>query len=161
MRPKSLETPRTICNDSARRICHAKNEALRQPAINCLILETSPRLSSVLLLCLLAIGVSAAESKRVTLVRTPEGGIQPQAAVDGQDVVHLIYFKGDAKAGNIFYVRQEPGRESFSNPIQVNSQQGSAIAAGTIRGAQLAVGKNGRVHVVAGSRKERTVSAAG
>jgi hypothetical protein len=89
----------------------------------------------------------AAEPARVKLVRTPNGGIQPQAAVDGQGVVHLIYYKGESRGGDIFYVRQEPGQEIFSKPIQVNSQSESAMAAGTIRGAQLAIGKNGRVHV--------------
>jgi hypothetical protein len=44
-------------------------------------------------------------------------------------------------------VRQEPGQDTFSKPLPVNSQPGSAIAAGTIRGAQLAIGKNERVHV--------------
>ena len=101
-----------------------------------------------LLLCLLGSGLSAAESSRVTLVRTPDGGIQPQAAVDSKGVVHLIYYKGDAGGGDIFYARQQPGETSFSKPMPVNSQPGSAIAAGSIRGAQLAVGKNGRVHVV-------------
>jgi hypothetical protein len=99
------------------------------------------------LLCLFSLGLSAAESERVKLVRTPEGGIQPQAAVDGQGVLHLIYYKGDSRGGDIFYVRQEPGQETFSKPVQVNSQPQSAMAAGTIRGAQLATGKNGRVHV--------------
>jgi hypothetical protein len=100
-----------------------------------------------LLFCLASVGLAAAESARVTLLRTPEGGIQPQAAVDSQGVVHLIYYKGESGGGDIFYVRREPGRESFSAPVQVNSQPGSAIAVGTIRGAQLAVGKGGRVHV--------------
>src|SRR5437867_5133187 len=100
-----------------------------------------------LLLCFLSLGLSAAESTRVKLVRTPESGIQPQAVVDGRGVVHLIYYKGEGSGGDIFYVRQEPGQEAFSKPIQVNSQPKSAMAAGTIRGAQLAVGKNGRVHV--------------
>ncbi len=100
-----------------------------------------------LLLCLLGSGLSAAESSRVTLVRTPDGGIQPQAAVDSKGVVHLIYYKGDAGGGDIFYARQQPGETSFSKPLPVNTQPGSAIAAGSIRGAQLAVGKNGRVHV--------------
>jgi hypothetical protein len=36
----------------------------------------------------------------------------------------------------------------FSKPMRVNSQSRSVTAMGTIRGAQLAVGKNGRVHVV-------------
>src|SRR5439155_8080843 len=123
------------------------NDFLTENAAGGVLVRHARRLGSVVLLCLLTIGVSAAPAKRVTLLRTPDGGIQPQAAVDSQGVVHLIYYKGDAGAGNVFYVHQEPGQESSSNPIQVNSQQGSAIAAGTIRGAQLAVGKNGRVHV--------------
>ena len=102
----------------------------------------------ILLISLLSFELSASGASRVKLLRTPDGGLQPQAAVDSQGVIHLIYFKGDDRGGDIFYVRQESGTETFSKPIQVNSQPGSAIAAGTIRGAQLAVGKNGRVHVV-------------
>lgn len=90
----------------------------------------------------------AAGNPQVQLLRTPQDGIQPQAVVDNRGVVHLIYFKGESEGGDIFYVRQEPGHESFSKPIQVNRQPGSAIAAGTIRGAQLALGRNGRVHLV-------------
>lgn len=86
-----------------------------------------------------------AESDKVKLVRVPDGGIQPQAVVDAKGVVHLVYFKGEAKADDLFYVRQ--GLEGFSKPIQVNSKPGSGIAVGTIRGAQLALGRNGRVHV--------------
>ena len=95
----------------------------------------------------LGVSLPAAESERVKLVRTPDGGIQPQAVVDSKGVVHLIYYKGEGKGGDIFYVRQEPGMDTFSKPIQVNSQPKSAMAAGTIRGAQLAVSRNGRVHV--------------
>src|SRR6266705_3521783 len=84
---------------------------------------------------------------QVRLLRTPGSGIQPQAAVDAKGVVHLIYFKGDPKGGDIFYVRREPGQQDFSKPMQVNTQPHTAMAVGTIRGAQLAVGKNGRVHV--------------
>jgi hypothetical protein len=98
-------------------------------------------------ICLLALSVDGAESKRVTLLRTPDGGIQPQAAADAQGTVHLIYYKGESGAGDIFYVQRSANAEEFSKPIQVNSQRGSAMAAGSIRGAQLAVGKNGRVHV--------------
>jgi hypothetical protein len=83
----------------------------------------------------------------VALLRTPDGGIQPQAVLDREGFAHLIYYKGDPKAGDIFYVRQQPGNNDFSAPIQVNQQAGSAIAIGTIRGAQLAVGKKNRAHV--------------
>lgn len=101
----------------------------------------------ILGLCFLSFCAVAADPTKVALVRTPDGGIQPQAVADAQGVVHLIYCKGDAQNGDIFYVRQQPGQEEFSKPIQINTRPGSAIAAGTIRGAQMAVGRNGRVHV--------------
>ena len=88
-----------------------------------------------------------AVGSEVTLLRTPDDGIQPQADVDDNGVVHLIYFKGDPMAGDIYYVRRTPGETSFSTPFRVNSQSGSAIATGSVRGAHLAIGKDGRVHV--------------
>jgi hypothetical protein len=84
---------------------------------------------------------------RVTVLKTPNGGIQPQALVDSKGTLHLIYFKGEAGAGDLFYVRRPAGKQRFSNPIRVNSQPGSAIAVGTIRGGQIALGKAGRIHV--------------
>ncbi len=107
-----------------------------------------PRWATALIICSLSVGLTASGSERVKLVRTPDGGIQPQAAVDSHGGIHMIYYKGPAADGDIFYVRQQPGQETFSHPIQVNSQRESAMATGTIRGPQLAVGKNGRVHVV-------------
>jgi hypothetical protein len=95
----------------------------------------------------LALGAVHAQSAKVGLVRTPNDGIQPQAAIDSRGTIHLIYYKGEAGGGDIFYVRREAGANQFSAPIQVNSRPHSAIAAGTIRGAQMALGRNGRVHV--------------
>lgn len=91
---------------------------------------------------------SGAGDKRIALMKTPDNGIQPQALMDARGVVHLVYLKGDPGAADIFYVRREPGKEGWSPPLRVNSRPGSAVAMGTIRGAQLAVGKGGRVHVV-------------
>ncbi len=84
---------------------------------------------------------------RVKLVRAPEGGLQPQTAVDSAGTLHLIYFKGEPGSGDIYHVRKAVGQADFSPPLRVNSQPGSAIATGTIRGAQLAVGRDNRVHV--------------
>jgi hypothetical protein len=84
----------------------------------------------------------------VRLVRVPHDGIQPEVAVDTRGVVHLLYFSGESRTGNLFYVRSTDHGSTFSNPIRVNSQEGSAIATGTIRGGQLAIGREGRVHVV-------------
>src|SRR5262245_19247955 len=95
-----------------------------------------------------SIASAAATACQVHLLRTPDNGIQPQAVVDWKGPVHLIYFKGEPRGGDIFYVRREPGQQDFSKPIKVNTQPHTAMAMGTIRGAQLAVGKNGCVHVV-------------
>jgi hypothetical protein len=83
----------------------------------------------------------------VEAIRTPGGGLEPQAVVDGAGTLHLVYYLGDPAAGDLYYVRRPPGAAAFSEPLRVNSVPASAIAAGSIRGAQLAVGRNGRVHV--------------
>jgi hypothetical protein len=90
---------------------------------------------------------AAAVAAPVTLLKTPNDGIQPQAVMDSKGALHLIYFKGKSMAGDIFYVRSTDGGKSFSPPLRVNSQADSAIAMGTIRGAQIALGKEGRVHI--------------
>jgi hypothetical protein len=92
-------------------------------------------------------GRTADETPRqVVLLRVPNRGIQPQVAVDAEGVVHLLYFKGEPQAGDVFYTRSKDGVH-FNDPLRVNSHPGSAIAVGNIRGAHLALGKNGRVHV--------------
>ncbi|MGH9583399.1 MAG: sialidase family protein [Bryobacteraceae bacterium] len=83
----------------------------------------------------------------VTLQRVPDGGIQPEVAVDRAGTVHLIYFKGNPAAGDLFYSRSRDG-VTFSAPIRVNSVAGTAIAVGNIRGGRIAIGKSGRVYVV-------------
>jgi hypothetical protein len=83
----------------------------------------------------------------VTLARVPNNGIQPEVAVDLHGALHVIYFAGEPRAGNLFYVRSTDHGSTYSAPIRVNSQDGSAIATGTIRGGQLAIGNGGRVHV--------------
>lgn len=92
-------------------------------------------------------GLAHAEGKPPILLRTPNGGIQPQALTDARGVLHLVYLRGDPGEADVYYVRREAGSETFSAPIRVNSQPGSAIAIGTIRGAQIALGNNNRVHV--------------
>jgi len=84
---------------------------------------------------------------KVKLLRTPNGGLQPQAAVDELGILHLVYFTGEPQGGDLYYVRRDAGKAEFTSPMRVNSEPGSAVAIGTIRGASLAVGKNGRVHV--------------
>ncbi len=88
------------------------------------------------------------DTNGVTLLRVPEGGIQPRVRVDRQGTVHMVYYRGDPSAGDLFYVVSEDSGERFSDPIRVNSQAGSAVAMGNIRGAQIAVDGDRRIHVV-------------
>ena len=84
----------------------------------------------------------------VAIVRLPDGAVQPETAIDERGTVHLVYLAGDARAANVFYARSADGGRTFEKAVRVNSQDGSAIAAGTVRGAQIAVAPGGRVHVV-------------
>jgi hypothetical protein len=88
------------------------------------------------------------DEAQVGILRVPEGGIQPQTVMEPDGTLHMIYFTGDAAAGDIEYVCRSPGVKDFSRPIRVNSQPASAVAVGTVRGPQMAVGRNGRVYVV-------------
>jgi hypothetical protein len=94
-----------------------------------------------------AILARAGEANKVTIIKTPQGGVQPQAAVDEQGAIHLVYLYGDPGAADIGYARKDAGADSFSKSIRVNSEPGSAIAVGTVRGARLALGRGGQVHV--------------
>lgn len=100
----------------------------------------------VMVLAVLLGVANAATAAEVRVLQTPGGGIQPQLVADG-GTLHLIYFVGSEAHGDIFYLRSEDGGKSFSEPLRVNQTEGSAIAIGNIRGAHLAVGKNGRPHV--------------
>jgi len=103
--------------------------------------------AAIIVVCTLAVS-SFAFGNDVVIERVPHGGIQPQVAVGADGIVHLLYYSGDARAGNVFYVRRSSDGGSWSEPLPVNQHPGSAVAAGSIRGAQLALGKAGRPHVV-------------
>jgi hypothetical protein len=106
----------------------------------CLTLAVSVLLGSLLL-------AQTPSASRVAVSRVPGNGVQPQALLDERGTLHLVYLTGEPGASDVFYVKRAADQTEFSAPWRVNSRPGSAIAAGTIRGAQLALGKNGRVHV--------------
>jgi hypothetical protein len=91
---------------------------------------------------------SAHAIPKINLLRTPHDGIQPQTVLARNGALHMIYFRGDASAGDIEYVRRDPAGKDFSQPIRVNSKPGSAVAIGAVRGPQMAVGRNGRAYVI-------------
>src|SRR5215813_13062758 len=85
---------------------------------------------------------------QVELLRTPNGGIQPQTVLDGDDTLHVIYFKGDASGGDVEYVSRGRDRADCSKSIRVNTVPGSAVDIGTVRGPQIALARDGGVYVI-------------
>lgn len=104
------------------------------------------RVCCLLLVAFACRGSSELPASEVQVLRTPDGGIQPQIVATA-DVLHLIYYTGAEAHGDVQYVRSQDGGQTFSPPLRVNQVAGSAIAVGNIRGAHLAVGRNGRPHV--------------
>lgn len=107
-----------------------------------------PLRSLTALWCIIAFLTTAGFAQTVTVMATPNGGIQPQTVRDTSGTFHLVYFKGQPANGDLFYVRRKGAETAWSAPVRVNASPGSAVALGGIRGAQIAVGKGNRVHVV-------------
>jgi hypothetical protein len=86
-------------------------------------------------------------SPAVAVIAVPDGGIQPQAVVDVDGIIHLLYFTGEPSGGDLYYVRFTKPDQKPSQPVRVNSIAGTALATGSVRGGQIALGRAGRVHV--------------
>lgn len=95
-------------------------------------------------LFLLPLGLHA----QVKVESLPEPGLQPQVVVSPAGVVHLVYLLGDPKACDVRHTTRRVEGGDWSPPVTVNSEPRSAIAIGTIRGAQIALGKNDSVQVL-------------
>ena len=87
-------------------------------------------------------------SDSITLLRLPEGGRLPRAVIDDGGTVHAVYFEGDPRGGDLRYVTRAPGASAWSEPRYVNSQPGTVVGIGPIDGGQIALGRDGRLHVV-------------
>ena len=105
------------------------------------------------LFCLLVVllfgGAAVAE---IHIQKTPDGGVQPRLSVDDSGNIHLLYFKKrlsapSAREGNLYYRQYLPERNGFGIPIKVSSNAYD-IRTFSIARASMAVGGDGRVHVV-------------
>lgn len=107
----------------------------------------SPALPFQVSLVLLVL-YSAAGAGEVRLERLPEKGLQPQVAAEADGTVHLVYLTGEAAGAEVRYTLRKAKETAWRAPVTVNSVPHSAVATGTIRGPQIALGKEGSVHVV-------------
>jgi hypothetical protein len=92
--------------------------------------------------------LTTALSAEVRIERVPEHGVQPQVLTTASGQVHLVYLKGEPGKADVRYVTRKLGGTQWSEPRSINSVPGSAIAMGTIRGAQMALGKDDSLHIV-------------
>lgn len=89
----------------------------------------------------LALSSWAADGVRV--VQTPNGGSVADAEVDAAGTIHLVY---DAD-NTAYYVRSTDGGATFSKAIKVVDDKGGPAGL-SYSCSDMAVGKDGRVHVV-------------
>jgi hypothetical protein len=74
--------------------------------------------------------------------------MQPQLVRDQSGHLQAVWLSGPAAASEVQYADLGTEGRLPAKPIRVNSQAGSAIAMGTIRGARLAVGTDGTIHIL-------------
>jgi hypothetical protein len=105
----------------------------------------------LLVSCFLALAVGSPpkdpDKLDVSVQRVPNGGIQPQLLTDDAGTLHLLYYSGNPAHGDLYYVDSSDAGHTWSPPLRVNSRPGTAIALGSIRGGQMAIGRNRRLHV--------------
>jgi len=98
--------------------------------------------------CCVWANILFAAGPKVAFEKTPHGGIQPQAIIDARGTLHLLYYKGKPREGDLYYVSRTKGERSFSAPLKVNNIAGSACCIGSIFRARMAIDRDGFVHVL-------------
>jgi hypothetical protein len=86
----------------------------------------------------------AGPSPAVLVVPVPNGGEAPDAAIDAQGRIHLVY----VKAEDAYYVVSTDKGKTLSRPLRINSEPATVHPAEIFRGPVVAIGKDDQVHVV-------------
>lgn len=99
-----------------------------------------------------ALFLGSAAVAEIHLQKTPDGGVQPRLNVDESGTIHLLYFKKrlsapSAREGNLYYRQYLSEQNRFGLPVKVSSSAYD-IRTFSIARASMAVGGDGRVHVV-------------
>lgn len=100
-----------------------------------------------LLLCAsLFAGGTAFAGPEVRVEAVPDHGIQPETAAEPDGTVHLVYLQGEPGDSSVRYCQRKEGQDwSAAIPVSLKHK---GVAAGTIRGPQIAVDPKGAVHVI-------------
>jgi hypothetical protein len=113
----------------------------------------------------LAITVAAATNAiasppNVEVLRLPDHGMQPRIALADDGSIHLTYLTGHPQSSDVQYQRRPAEAPAFSAPVRVNSESGSAIASGAVRGCDIAL-ENSRVHIIWNGSAQTSVKIGG
>src|SRR5690349_18262583 len=92
----------------------------------------------------LALASSSYAVDRVQVVPTPHNGQVPDAEISSEGAIHLAYVGGK----DAWYVKSSDEGKTFSEPLRINSDIGAVHPPNMFRGPDLALGKDGRVHVI-------------
>ncbi len=92
--------------------------------------------------------VGAAALDDISWIRLPEGAMQPELVRDRTGHLQAVWLSGPAGASDVQVADLGTEGRLTTPPLRVNSQPGSAIAMGTIRGARMAVGSDGTLHLL-------------
>jgi hypothetical protein len=98
----------------------------------------------VRILVFLLIAAHCASADRVQVVSVPDKGEVPDAEIDSKGTIHLAYVVGE----DALYVQSTNNGATFTEPLRVNFEPGTVHPPNMYRGPDLAIGKNGRVHVI-------------
>ncbi len=91
-------------------------------------------------------------SAEIIVQKTPDEGFQPRLSVDANGDVHLLYFKKrlsapSAREGSLYYRQYLTAEKRFGLAIKVSSEAYN-LQTFSISRASMAVGGDGRIHVV-------------
>src|SRR5438046_9138140 len=77
---------------------------------------------------------------KITVLRTPRGGLQPQTMLDPDGVLHMVHLKGDPSAGDIEWVSRRTSEEDFCTARCVTRQPRGPGRVGTLPRSTVAGG---------------------
>jgi len=109
-------------------------------------------LLATLLVCGLMLAPGAVSAADVSIMATPDEGLQPRLVTDAEGGIHLLYFKKRlnrpaAREGSLFYRQYDVEAGRFGPPVRVSSQAFN-VQSYAIARASLAIDGQGRAHVM-------------
>lgn len=110
------------------------------------------RLAGLVLILGSTFGAAISSAAEVTIMATPDEGLQPRLVTDAEGGIHLLYFKKrlnrpGAREGSLFYREYDDEAGRFGRPVRVSSQAFN-VQSYAIARASLAIDGSGRAHVM-------------